>query len=223
VLETVGLGVLETAVGVLWEPADWALTAFAIAQEPTNPWNYVGFIPFIPASVRHLGKVDNLVRGVGRYGDEVGDVAGALSRRGTTTIVDAPGGFFGSSQHTVYSDSTIMGRIDTFDNAGPQGTTILGNGQTTRVVPFAERTGGRTLDNGLTEAQWNALSPKQQWKVNDGQLRKHINDADRFRDIGPDGYRRSLDLRKAELQRLDERGIPVETVSPAELRRILGE
>jgi hypothetical protein len=71
VLETVGLGVLETAVGVLWEPADWALTAFAIAQEPTNPWNYVGFIPFIPASVRHLGKVDNLVGGLARHGDEV--------------------------------------------------------------------------------------------------------------------------------------------------------
>lgn len=70
-METVGLGVLETAVGVLWEPADWALTAFAIAQEPTNPWNYVGFIPFIPASVRHLGKVDNLVGGLARHGDEV--------------------------------------------------------------------------------------------------------------------------------------------------------
>src|SRR5690606_6688705 len=54
-------------------------------------------------------------------------------------------------------------------------TTVLGNGQTTRVVPFAERTGARTLDNGLTEAEWNALTPRQQWKVNDGQLRQHIN------------------------------------------------
>lgn len=40
---------------------------------------------------------------------------------------------------------------------GPH-TTILGNGQYKRVVPFAEKTGARTLDNGLTSKEWNALT-----------------------------------------------------------------
>jgi hypothetical protein len=102
-------------------------------------------------------------------------------------------------------------------------TTVIGNGQTTRVVPFAERTGGRTLDNGLTEAQWNALTPRQRLKLNDGELRRHINAGDQFRDIGPDGLERSLDLRRAELLRLRDRGIPVERVSPGEVRRVLGQ
>jgi hypothetical protein len=105
---------------------------------------------------------------------------------------------------------------------GPS-TTVLGNGQTTRVVPFAERTGARTLDNGLTEAQWNALTPRQQWRVNDGQLRRHINAGDQFRDIGPDGLERTLDLRRAELLRLSERGVPVERVSTQEVRKVLGQ
>ncbi len=126
----------------------------------------------------------------------------------------------GETAETVVD--TVAGARRSVHNA-PNRTTILGNDQTTRVVPFAERTGGRTLDNGLTESQWNALSPRQQWKVNDGQLRKHANEGDRFRDIGPDGRVRSLDLRKAELLRLRERGVPIERVSPGELRRILGE
>ena len=129
----------------------------------------------------------------------------------------------------AYDGGRAIRALDKLEDAASAGrhapisTTILGNGQTTRVIPFAEGTGARTLDNGLTEAQWNALSARQQWKANDGQLRKHINAGDRFRDIGPDTNVRSLDLRDAELLRLRERGIPVERVSPAELRRILGE
>lgn len=75
----------------------------------------------------------------------------------------------------------------------------------------------------MTEAEWNALTPRQQWKVNDGQLRQHINAGDQFRDIGPDGLERTLDLRRAELLRLSERGVPVERVSPEEIRRVLGQ
>jgi hypothetical protein len=43
-----------------------------------------------------------------------------------------------------------------------------------------------------------------------------------FRDIGPDDQIRALDLRKAELLRLQERGIPVEVVNPTEVKRVLG-
>jgi hypothetical protein len=89
-------------------------------------------------------------------------------------------------------------------------------------VPFAERTGARTLENGLTAEEWNQLSPRQQWKVNDGCLRQRINEGDLFRDIGPDGRVRALDLREAELYRLQERGIPVEEVPPEEVQRVLG-
>jgi hypothetical protein len=63
--------IAETVGGILFEPLDYILTGYAIAQDPTNPWNYVGFVPFIPASVRHLGKADNLIGGLGRHGDEV--------------------------------------------------------------------------------------------------------------------------------------------------------
>lgn len=90
------------------------------------------------------------------------------------------------------------------------------------MVPFAEKTGARTLDNGLTSAQWNKLTPKEQYRLNDGQLRGRIRDGDLFRDIGPDGRVRALDLRKAEMLRLQERGVPVEAVSPEEVARVLG-
>ena len=101
-------------------------------------------------------------------------------------------------------------------------STILGNGQYDRVIPFAEKTGGKTLESGLSAKEWNALLPKQQFKLNDGLLRERIKAGDIFRDIGPDGIVRALDLRRAELTRLSDRAIPLEIVGKEEILRILG-
>ena len=102
-------------------------------------------------------------------------------------------------------------------------TTILGNGQQKRVIPFAQKTNASTIDNGLTEAQYIKLSSKQKYKLNDGLLRQRINRGDTFRDIGKDNVSRDLDLLEAELLRLRDRGIFVETVSPTEILNTRGK
>ena len=96
-----------------------------------------------------------------------------------------------------------------------------------RVIPFAEKTGGRTLPFGTTAEQWAKLTPKQRWKLNDGTLRARINEGDSFQSIGRDAYRdpalrRQFDLTGSELLRLNERGIPYETISPSTVRQIIG-
>jgi RHS repeat-associated protein len=105
-------------------------------------------------------------------------------------------------------------------------TTILGEGMKDRVIPFAKRTGGRPLPWGTTPEQWDKLTPRQRWKLNDGALRKRIREGDSFRYIGKDGRpesaRRRFDLTRSELDRLRDRGIPWEEVPFEEIFCVLG-
>ena len=56
-LETV-VEVVTTVVGIVNEPADWAITAAYCASGNCSPWVLAGLIPFIPSSVaKHLDDV----------------------------------------------------------------------------------------------------------------------------------------------------------------------
>ena len=106
-------------------------------------------------------------------------------------------------------------------------TTILGENVSQRVAPFAQRTGARDLGFGATQAEWNAMTPAQRWKLNDGMLRARIKEGDAFRYIGQDPLRAPadramFDLTRSELLRLDSRNIPFQVVSPAEVQTVLG-
>lgn len=106
-------------------------------------------------------------------------------------------------------------------------TTVLGENMTKRVIPFAEKTNARTLPFGTTADEWAKLSPRQRWKLNDGALRTRIGEGDSFRYIGPDPYRnpalrQQFDLTGSELLRLQDRGIPFQTVAPDAVQSILG-
>lgn len=106
-------------------------------------------------------------------------------------------------------------------------TTVLGENMATRVIPFAERTGARTLGFGATADEWAKMTAQQRWKLNDGMLRARIGQGDVFRSIGFDtlrapAQREGFDLLGSELLRLSERGIPVDHVSPDEIFKILG-
>jgi hypothetical protein len=106
-------------------------------------------------------------------------------------------------------------------------TTILGENMGERVIPFANRTNARTLPFGTSKAKWNAMTSRQRWSLNDGTLRARINQGDTFRYIGQDPYRpavfrKQFDLTGSELLRLNERGVPFESVSPSEIQLILG-
>lgn len=106
-------------------------------------------------------------------------------------------------------------------------TTILGENMAGRVQPFADATGSRTLGFGSSEEEWNAMSPAQRWRLNDGQLRARINEGDDFRYIGQDPdrsplLRQQFDLTRSELLRLGDRGIPFDFVSPDEVFKMIG-
>lgn len=113
------------------------------------------------------------------------------------------------------------------ENGVARQTTILGENVGQRVAPFAQRTGARDLGFGATQAEWNAMTPAQRWKLNDGMLRARINEGDAFRYIGQDplrnpALRTQFDLTGSELLRLNGRGIPYEVVSPSEVMSVLG-
>ncbi len=64
---------------------------------------------------------------------------------------------------------------------------------------------------GTTEEKWSKLTPKQRWKLNDGALRKRINEGDNFKYIGRDpgrnpAVRKKFDLTGSELLRMKDRG-----------------
>jgi len=104
--------------------------------------------------------------------------------------------------------------------------TILGENMKDRVVPFANKTGGRHLPLGSKD-DWDRMTPRQRWKKNDGDLRKRIREGDSFRYIGkdpdrPDAARRRFDLTRSELDRLRDRGIPWEEVPIEEIMCVLG-
>jgi hypothetical protein len=96
-----------------------------------------------------------------------------------------------------------------------------------RVMPFAEKTGGRTLGFGATADEWAAMTPQQRWRLNDGMLRARINEGDAFRYIGQDplrnpAIRQQFDLTRSELLRLESRGVPYQTVPRSEVINVLG-
>lgn len=110
--------------------------------------------------------------------------------------------------------------------SGRSHTTVLGENMDDRVVPFAERTGGRTIET-VPRDEWAKMTSRQRWKVNDGALRKRVREGDLFRYIGqdpdrPDWMRRKFDLTGSELLRLRERGVPFEVVPNREVQRVIG-
>jgi len=127
----------------------------------------------------------------------------------------------------------MMRTADTTGNLAQAGaksshtTTILGENMRDRVIPFAEKTGARTLPWGTTPEKWAAMTPKERWRLNDGLLRRRIGEGDQFRYIGidpdrPADRRKRFDLTRSELLRLEERGIRYETVPLEEILQILG-
>jgi RHS repeat-associated protein len=103
--------------------------------------------------------------------------------------------------------------------------TILGENMRDRVRPFANRTGGRYLNDAADN--WPNMTPRQRWKANDSELRRRIRAGDSFRYIGKDpkrsdAARRRFDLTRSELDRLRDRGIPWEEVPIEEIMCVLG-
>jgi hypothetical protein len=106
-------------------------------------------------------------------------------------------------------------------------TTIIGENMKDRVIPFAEKTGARTLPFAKkSPKEWDSLTRRQQWKLNDGALRARIREGDAFRYIGRDprrsGAARPFDLTGSELLRLTERGVRYDVVPSSEVLRVLG-
>ena len=72
---------------------------------------------------------------------------------------------------------------------------------------------------GATAEKWAKLTPKQRWTLNDGALRKWMNEGDKFKYIGTDpgrnpALRKKFNLTGSELLRMKDKGIPYETVTP---------
>ncbi len=143
-----------------------------------------------------------------------GEVAYSLENPGQTIALAAVGGL--AFRTAARATGAVV-----------RGVTVLGENMVGRVMPFAERTGARTLGFGTNVERWAQMTPRQRWKLNDGQLRKRMGDGDRFRTIGIDSARDPLarhrfDLTRSELLRLSDRGISVEQVSPKEVLNVLG-
>jgi RHS repeat-associated protein len=142
---------------------------------------------------------------------------------GEITGTLAPAALTGGA--AIYQELRVASELDILTTETR--TTILGENMTDRVMPFADATGARTLGFGSTAEEWNAMTPAQRWKLNDGQLRARINEGDDFRYIGQDpdrdtAIRAQFDLTRSELLRLDDRGIAYETVDPSEVIKVLG-
>jgi hypothetical protein len=69
--------------------------------------------------------------------------------------------------------------------------TILGENMGQRVMPFADRTGARTLGFGASKEKWTSMTPKQRYRLNDGMLRNRIRAGDTFRTLGQDTFRKT--------------------------------
>jgi hypothetical protein len=120
----------------------------------------------------------------------------------------------------------VSGAVSAAKAGGSGRTTVLGENMADRVVPYAERTGGRTVDM-VSPDDWARMTPRQRWKANDGALRTRIREGDRFSYIGrdpdrPDWARRKFDLTGSELLRLGDRGVPFEIVSRSRVRQVIG-
>lgn len=64
-----GPALAEAAVGALFEPVDWLLTAKEIYNDPKNPLSYAGFLPLLPATTSKLLRAAD-------KGGEFGSIAG---------------------------------------------------------------------------------------------------------------------------------------------------
>ncbi len=89
-----------------------------------------------------------------------------------------------------------------------------------RVTPFASRTGNEHIPFGVSAETWNAMTPKERWKLNDGALRQRINAGDKVTYIGRDNTpdpireanRKRFDLTGSEILRLQDRNVQVNQV-----------
>lgn len=128
----------------------------------------------------------------------------------------------GSSRSSTF----LWGRFLAAKSGGSGRTTVLGENMADRVIPYAERTGGGTVDM-VPADEWARMTPRQHWKANDSALRRRIREGDSSSYIGrdpdrPDWVRRRFDLTSSELLRLGERGIPFEIVPRSRVRQLIG-
>ncbi len=70
--------------GIFVEPLDWAVTGYSIYQDPLDPWNYAGLIPFVPAGA---GKVGKAVANFVELADDAADAAKGV--KGAGKVADA--------------------------------------------------------------------------------------------------------------------------------------
>lgn len=80
---------------------------------------------------------------------------------------------------------------------------------------------------GISPEGWNNLASKERWKMNDGALRKRINEGGDFVYIGidpshPAEFRRMFDLTGSELLRLEWKGVPYKTIPASEVQTVIG-
>ena len=184
----------------------------------------VGEVALAFVGTKGVDKIAKVAKG-SRLVAELGNAAKA-SRAGQ--MLGRAGGQFRSIAGRLIAEET--GSFDPFFGLGRKGTgktTILGENMRDRVIPFAEKTNARTLPWGTMPEKWAKMTPKERWKLNDGLLRARINEGDNFRYIGTDlnrlpADRTRFDLIRSELLRLEERGIPYDTVSKEEVFRTIG-
>ena len=128
---------------------------------------------------------------------------------------------------TVAKAGTLAKHMAKAERKAPtRRTTILGENMADRVSPYANKTGGRTIPMGSKKA-WDAMSPKERWKKNDGDLRKRIKEGDNFEYIGQDtgrsaAARNKFDLTRSELQRLNDRGVSYTSVAADKVKQTIG-
>ncbi len=173
---------------------------------------------------QQAGAIDERLSPYARAGfyDQNSVVATAVA---AGSVIIAPGSV--STKLASRGIQPLFGASASAVTKGSGQTTILGENMLQRVIPFAEATGARRLPFGTTSEGWNALTPYQRWKLNDGALRARINEGDAFRYIGIDPARKPavrarFDLTGSELLRLNEREIPFESVSPAKVLSVIG-
>jgi RHS repeat-associated protein len=173
---------------------------------------------------------------------------GPINRRDPTGMTSAEASMFGGTFKTqdwgsatkvaagpllpllglgLMANEIANGDVPIIGGSAAKSTTVLGENMMERVIPFAQKTEGRTLPFGTSAQEWAKMTPQARWKMNDGALRTRINEGDDFRYIGQDMYRDPLlrqrfDLTGSELLRLNSRGITYEAVSPSNVTSILG-
>jgi RHS repeat-associated protein len=111
----------------------------------------------------------------------------------------------------------IEPKPDTRESVFPR-TTVIGENMKDRVIPFASRTANEYIPFGVSKDQWDSMTPKQRYKLNDGMLRMRINAGDTLVYIGRDSGNRpstpGFDLTGAELLRAQDRNVQVNEIPP---------